>query len=116
MVAPRRPRGGRGLRTAFVGRERQLAGLQEELRRSIESRRPRLVSLVGEAGVGKTSTLHEFRSRLPEDVRFRLGRCLSYGRGIAFSPLADVLKSELGLREEDPPEAVLAQLGGRDIL
>jgi class 3 adenylate cyclase len=116
MVAPRRPRGGRGLSTAFVGRERQLAALQEELERSIEAGRPRVVSLVGEAGVGKTSVLREFRSRLPEDVRFRLGRCLSYGRGVTFSPLANVLRSELGLREEDPPEAVLARLGGREIL
>src|SRR5438093_1432225 len=78
--------------------------------------RPRVVSLVGEAGVGKTSVLREFRSRLPEDVRFRLGRCVSYGRGVTFSPLADVLRSELGLREEDPPQAVLARLGGREIL
>ena len=116
MVAPRRPRGGRGLETTFVGRERQLAALRRELHRSIEAGRPRVVSLVGEAGVGKTSVLREFRSRLPEDVRFRLGRCLSYGRGVTFSPLADVLRSELGVREEDPPEAVLARLGGREIL
>src|SRR5256714_5294802 len=39
MVAARRPRGGRGLATAFVGRERQLAALQEVLQRSIEERR-----------------------------------------------------------------------------
>ena len=116
MVGPRRPRGGRGLSTAFVGRERQLAALQEELRRSIEAGRPRMVVLVGEAGVGKTSALREFRSRLPDDVRFRLGRCLSYGRGVTFSALADVLRSELGLREEDPAEAVLARLAGREIL
>jgi hypothetical protein len=116
MVAPRRPRDGRGLTTAFVGRERQLAWLQTKLQRSVEEGRPLLVTLVGEAGVGKTSVLREFQSRLPEDVRFRLGRCLSYGRGIAFSPLADVLRSEFGLREEDPPEAVLARLSGREIL
>src|SRR5207247_7558250 len=71
MVAPRRPRGGRGLSTAFVGRERQLAALQGHLQRSIEERQPRLATLVGEAGVGKTSVLREFRSRLPESVRFR---------------------------------------------
>jgi hypothetical protein len=116
MVAPRRPRGGRGLGTAFVGRERELAELQRKLQRSVEEGRPRLLTLVGEAGVGKTSVLLEFRSRLPGDVRFRLGRCLSYGRGVTFSPLADVLRSELGLREEDPPEAALARLGGREIL
>jgi class 3 adenylate cyclase len=116
MLAPRRPRGGRGLNTAFVGRERQLAALQEELQRSIEAGRPRAVTVIGEAGVGKTSVMREFRSRLSEDVRFRLGRCLSYGRGVTFSALADVLRSELALREEDPPETVLARLAGREIL
>jgi class 3 adenylate cyclase len=116
MLAPRRPRGGRGLSMAFVGRERQLTALWEDLHRSMEAGRPRVVSLIGEAGVGKTSVLREFRSRLPADVRFRLGRCLSYGRGVAFKPLADVLRSELGLREEDPPETVLSRLGGREIL
>jgi class 3 adenylate cyclase/tetratricopeptide (TPR) repeat protein len=116
MVVARRPRGGRGLETAFVGRERELASLHTKLHRSVEEGRPRLVTLVGEAGVGKTSVLSEFRSRLPQDVRFQLGRCLSYGRGVTFSPLAEVLRSELELREEDPPEAALARLSGREIL
>ena len=116
MVAPRRPRGGRGLGTAFVGRERELTELQRKLQQSVDEGRPRLLTLLGEAGVGKTSVLSEFRSRLPENVRFRLGRCLSYGRGVTFSPLADVLRSELGLREEDAAETVLARLKGREIL
>jgi class 3 adenylate cyclase len=117
VLSPQRPRGGRGgLSTAFVGRERQLATLHAELGRSIESGRPRVVTLVGEAGVGKTSLVREFQSGLPQDVRFRLGRCLSYGRGVTFSPLADVLRSELGLRQEESPEAVLARLVGREIL
>src|SRR5439155_13747257 len=105
MVAPRRPRGGRGLTTAFVGRQRELARLEEALAESSGTRRPMLVTLVGEPGVGKTSLVREFRDRIPEGTRFRLGRCLSYGRSVTYSAFADVLRAELGLRQEDPPES-----------
>ena len=116
MVAERRPRGGRGLETAFVGREQELARLEEVLRRVVVVRRPRLVTLVGEPGIGKTSLVLEFHERLPDATRFRLGRCLSYGRGVTYSPLADVLRAELGLRQEDSPDTILARLGEREIL
>src|SRR5438876_1033472 len=82
MVAPRRPRGGRGLATTFVGREREMARLEDALAESSGTRRPLLVILVGEPGIGKTSVVREFRDRIPEGTRFRLGRCLSYGRNV----------------------------------
>jgi class 3 adenylate cyclase/tetratricopeptide (TPR) repeat protein len=116
MLGPRRPRGGRGLATTFVGRRRELDWLAGVLARTQAAGRPRLVVLSGEAGLGKTTVLREFRSRLPEEALFLLGRCLSYGRGVTYSPLADVLLSRLGLREEEPPETVLARLGDRRIL
>lgn len=116
MLAPRRPRGGRGLRTTFVGRRRELDWLAAALARARADARPRLAVVSGEAGLGKTAILREFRSRLPEEAAFLLGRCLSYGRGVTYSPLADVLRTRLGLREEDPSEMVLAQLGDRRIL
>ena len=116
MVAPRRPRGGQGLQTTFVGRTRELEWLQSELSRAQAAGRPRLATLVGEPGLGKTSLLREFRDRLSSDTAFRLGRCLSYGRSVTYSPLADVLRGHLGLREEDPPQTVLSRLEGREIL
>ena len=66
--------------------------------------------------MGKTSLVRELRERLPEGTAFRLGRCLSYGRSVTYSALADVLRQELGLREEDPAEDVLERLAGREIL
>jgi class 3 adenylate cyclase len=116
MIASRRTRGGRGLRTTFVGRERELEKLAAELQLCRNANGPRLVTLVGEPGVGKTTIVREFHARLPEDAVFRLGRCLSYGRGVTYSPLADVLRAQLGLREEDPPQTLLARLGDREIL
>ncbi|HLB17617.1 MAG TPA: adenylate/guanylate cyclase domain-containing protein, partial [Gaiellaceae bacterium] len=116
MVAPRRPRGGRGLRTTFVGRRRELDWLAAAHAEVRAEGRPRLAMLIGEAGVGKTSLVREFRAGLPEETAFRVGRCLSYGRGVTYSALADVLRQQLGLREEDPAETVLARLEGREIL
>ena len=66
--------------------------------------------------MGKTSLVREFRERLPHATAFRLGRCLAYGRSVTYSALADVLRQELGLREEDSAEEVLERLAGREIL
>jgi class 3 adenylate cyclase len=109
MVAPRRPRRGPGLSSTFVGRARELAWLQE----IASTDEPRFALLVGEPGLGKTTLVRELQSRLPAGTIFRLGRCLSYGRSITYSPFAEVLRQELGLRDE---EAALEQLAGREIL
>src|SRR4029077_4378819 len=73
MLSRTRLRGARGLPKAFVGRDGELAWLQNQLDQCITERRPRFVSLVGEPGVGKTSVVDAFRSRLPEQTLFRLG-------------------------------------------
>jgi predicted ATPase len=69
--------------------------------------------VVGEPGLGKTALVRELRERLPAGTTFRLGRCLSYGRSVTYSPLADVLRQELGLRVEDP---ALEKIAGNEIL
>jgi class 3 adenylate cyclase len=109
MVAPRRPRGGHGLTSTFVGRASELDRLQQ----LASTREPRFALLVGEPGLGKTTLVRELQARLPAGTTFRLGRCLSYGRSVTYSPFADVLRQELGLREED---AALERLGGREAL
>jgi class 3 adenylate cyclase len=116
MRAPRRPRGGHGPEASFVGRRRELEWLEDMLARTRADGRPRLVAVVGEAGMGKTTLVREFRERLPAGTAFRIGRCLSYGRSVTYSALADVLRQELGLREEDAAEGVLERLAGREIL
>jgi class 3 adenylate cyclase/tetratricopeptide (TPR) repeat protein len=116
MRAPRRPRGGHGLETRFVGRKRELEWLEDMLARTQTDAHPRLARVVGEAGMGKTSLVREFRERLPAGTAFRLGRCLSYGRSVTYSALADVLRQEFGLRQEDSAEDILERLAGREIL
>ena len=116
MRAPRRPRGGHGLGARFVGRKRELTWLEDTFARTRAEGRPRLATVVGEAGIGKTSVVRQFREHLPAGAAFRLGRCLSYGRGVTYSALADVLRQELGLRQEDSAERTLERLAGREIL
>jgi class 3 adenylate cyclase/tetratricopeptide (TPR) repeat protein len=114
-----RPRGVGGLRRAFVGRDAELERLLTAYRDAVAERRPRLVTIVGDAGVGKTRLVRELWERLaqesPEPLR-RTGRCLPYGQGITFWPLAEVLKEHFGILDGDPAETVLERLGERRFL
>ena len=116
MLAPQRPRGGHGLEARFVGRKRELEWLEDTLAQTQVDAHPRAATIVGEAGMGKTTLVREFRERLPAGTAFRIGRCLSYGRSVTYSALADVLRQELGLRQEDSAEDTLHRLAGREIL
>ncbi len=104
-----RPRGVSGMRRAFVGRATELARLQDAYRSALSSRKPRLVTILGDAGVGKTRLARELWEWLgvqdPAPLR-RTGRCLSYGNGLTYWPLAEVLREHFGLLESDPPTAV----------
>jgi class 3 adenylate cyclase len=114
-----RPRGVGGLRRAFVGRDEEIGLLKSTYDEVEEQREARLVTVLGDAGVGKTRLLREFWERLggrsPQPLR-RTGRCLSYGRGITYWPLGEVLKEHLGILESDPPAVALDRLGSREIL
>jgi class 3 adenylate cyclase/tetratricopeptide (TPR) repeat protein len=114
-----RPRGVSGLGLAFVGRDQELELLCGAYRAAVQERRPRLMTIVGDAGVGKTRLARELWQLLseqePAPLR-RTGRCLSYGAGTTYWALGEVLKEHLGLLESDPPELALERLGGREIL
>jgi class 3 adenylate cyclase len=114
-----RPRGVSGLRRAFVGRDTELAALHSAYARAIERSSPHLVTISGEAGVGKTRLVREFweqiASEVPEPLR-RTGRCLPYGQGITYWPLGEILKEHFGILETDPPDDVRLRLGEHGIL
>jgi class 3 adenylate cyclase len=114
-----RPRGVGGLRRAFVGRDDEVRVLERVYAEVEDRRQAQLVTILGDAGVGKTRLLREFWDRLggrsPEPLR-RTGRCLSYGRGITYWPLGEVLKEHLGILDGDPPAVTLERLGSREIL
>jgi class 3 adenylate cyclase/tetratricopeptide (TPR) repeat protein len=92
--------------TRFVGRERELAGLQSLLTRA-EAGEGQIVAIVGESGVGKSRLFHEFHQLQRErPVTFLEGRCLSYGRRIPYLPVLDILRQGCGITETDTPEAI----------
>jgi DNA-binding SARP family transcriptional activator len=106
-------------RGRFVGRARELEELLAAYREAVETSGPVLVTVVGDAGVGKSRLVAELWERLtaetPESMR-RSGRCLAHGRGLTFRPLADILREQFGLLETDPPETLRERLVGREVL
>jgi DNA-binding SARP family transcriptional activator len=109
VAAPGR-RGGAG--TAFVGRRDELALMQATWDRVVGGERPHLATIVGDAGIGKTSLLAVLRERLGPGVRWYTGRCLAYGRAITYRPLAEIARQRLGLDGTEHAEEVRARLGG----
>ncbi len=114
-----RPRGIPGLGSSFVGREEELATLTRAYESAVAEGRPRLVTILGDPGLGKTRLVREFWQQLdeadPEPLK-RTGRCLSYGQGTAYWALAEVLREHLGILESDSAETTLGTLGQRRIL
>ena len=94
-------RGVEGLSAPIIGRDEELAVLAALAARVVRERAPQLVTLFGQAGVGKSRLLAEFVDRLP-DARLLKGRCLPYGDGITYWPLAEVAKEHAGILDTDP--------------
>ncbi len=114
-----RTRGVGGLGRAFVGRNAELQRLCVAFQRTVDRSRPVLLTVLGDAGVGKTRLMRELWERLaseePGPLRLT-GRCLAYGEGITFWPFAEILKEHLEILESDPPDEVRRRLGTREIL
>lgn len=114
-----RPRGVGGLRRVFVGRGNELELLETTYRRVVDSGEPHLVTLMGDAGIGKTRLVRELWDRLagqPEEPLRRTGRCLPYGQAITYWPLGEILREHLGILESDAPDVVRSRLAGREML
>jgi len=88
----------RGQELPFVGRKPELAVLGDAWRRVLGDRCCELVTIVGEAGIGKSRLVAEWLRGL--EARVVQGRCLPYGRGITYWPVVEVLR-QLGLVPED---------------
>jgi class 3 adenylate cyclase/tetratricopeptide (TPR) repeat protein len=89
----------------FVGRDRELGRLREALDASVRSRSCLLVTVLGAAGVGKSRLAEEFTATLRDEATVVGGRCLPYGDGITFWPVAEVVKAACGIAPDEPREA-----------
>lgn len=90
----------RGL-TRFIGRDRDSEALLDAYEKAKDGR-GQVCSIAGDAGVGKSRLLYEFRKAVATgDVTFLEGKCLSYGRGAAYHPIIDILKSHYDIHDGD---------------
>ena len=101
-------RGIPGLRAPLVGRDAELELLGSLLRRVADERRAHLMTIYGDPGVGKSRLIAEFTATA--EARVVRGRCLPYGDGITFWPLAEIAKGELGVLDTDDPATALAKV------
>jgi class 3 adenylate cyclase/tetratricopeptide (TPR) repeat protein len=97
----------RRLDAPLVGRRRELDALRAELARARDERACRLVTVVGEAGIGKSRLSRELVSELGDGATVLAGRCLAYGDGITYWPLVDMVRRAA-------PDGVERLLEGRD--
>ena len=99
--AARRPRPGRA-----ACRSRPRARFPaDDLRPRRREHRPELVTLLGDAGIGKSRLVREFLAPLEVDVRVLVGRCSPYGQSVTLWPLAEILKAEAVVLETDRSDA-----------
>ena len=103
----------------IVGREAEIAALEAVFREVCEQRVVRTVTLIGEAGFGKTRLVREVTGRVAAGARMLFGRCLPYGDGITFWPLTTMVRDAAQIADSDTPDAARAKLmaavGDRDV-
>ncbi len=102
-----------GLEAPLVGRDRELETIIEASEESAAKGLARHVTVIGEAGTGKTRLLWEFFKYLDgiTDVRYwHQGRCLSYGEGVAYWALAEMVRARAGIVEEESGDSARAKL------
>ena len=106
----------RTLRTPLVGRRDELSQLERTFQRVARDSAPHMVTVIGQAGVGKTRLLREFERRLERGdvpVRVRRGRCLAFGSGVVYWPLSEMLRAECGIVDGDSGAAAWDKLTER---
>ena len=102
--------------TPLIGREDEFASLQMQFARVVRNDAPHLVTIVGQAGVGKTRLLRELERSLAARepaVLMRWGRCLPFGSSVVYWPLSEMLRAECAIVDNDPAEVAWAKLSAR---
>jgi DNA-binding SARP family transcriptional activator len=97
--------------TPFVGRETELAFLREAYQAVRDERRGRVLIVLADAGVGKTRLTTQFVSSLGAEAEALVGRCVSYGEGATYLPLAEIVRQ---LAPERPQAMIADLLEGED--
>ena len=105
-----------GLEAPFVGRDRELRLVKDLFHASAEESRAHLVSVTGIAGIGKSRLAWEFykyMDGLSDCSCWHRGRCLSYGEGVAYWALAEMVRGRAGILEGEDAASVTSKLARR---
>ncbi|HEX8560234.1 MAG TPA: protein kinase, partial [Pyrinomonadaceae bacterium] len=105
-------RGVEGVETRMVGRQAELARMRDALHTVLEDRELQAVTVVGEAGLGKSRLLYEFSSEVElsgEGLQVFNGRAGQRTRGLPFALVRDVFGLRFGIGDGDEPEAARAR-------
>jgi class 3 adenylate cyclase/tetratricopeptide (TPR) repeat protein len=103
-----------GLEAPFVGRASDLRLVKDFFHATADERRARVVSVVGVAGIGKSRLSWEFEKYvdgLADEIWWHRGRCLSYGEGVAFWALAEMIRGRAKIAENDDATTSAEKLG-----
>jgi hypothetical protein len=100
------------LESEFVGRKRELDALSALLFEVAHERAGRLVTVIGEAGVGKSRLVEEFLAAHADDAAVVRGRCLPYGEGITYWPLKEAIAQAAELRGDETVDEARARIRG----
>jgi class 3 adenylate cyclase/tetratricopeptide (TPR) repeat protein len=98
-----------GPRAPLVGRDTELELLENTFARTARDGRAHLFTIYGEPGVGKSRLAREFVDGV-ERASILTGRCLPYGEGVTYWPLAEMIKAAAGISDDDPLEEAFEKL------
>jgi predicted ATPase len=102
-----------GLEAPFVGRDRELRLVKDLFHVSAQEGRAHLVSVSGIAGIGKTRLgweLYKYIDGLSDRFLWHRGRCLSYGDGVAYWALAEMVRGRAGILEAEAGDSAVTKL------
>lgn len=94
----------------MVGRQDELGTLLAAFEATVSERTPRLATILGNAGVGKSRLVSEVTAQVGDRALVLHGRCLSYGEGITFWPLGEVVREAAGIGDDASTEQAHARL------
>jgi class 3 adenylate cyclase/tetratricopeptide (TPR) repeat protein len=120
-VLPDAPAFTRPIRAPFIGRDTELAELEEAFARALEERSCHLVTVLGPPGIGKSRLARELVAAVGDRARVVVGRCVPYGEGITYWPLTEIVdqvagRDPAGIAElvagSESPELVAERIAG----
>src|SRR3954454_12621383 len=112
LVSATAARGSRGA-APLIGRQDESSLLLSLFDRVVREERPHLVTVIGQAGVGKTRLLREFATQLAEreqKAAFRVGHCPAYGAGLAYWALGEIIRGQFEIVDTDDSELAWTKL------